>query len=433
MEKLGGVKQVKKQIIRVIRNDIVLLILGVLIGFSALLLVHLLPTGRMRENVYWSLGMIEKEFTDETLIEGYNATLTGNFTDCLMLEYAVYDAKNHSLLEQVMRMYRSETYAGEENGWWPGHSLKDYLEYVPQAREVEYSRYWHGYLVVLKPLLFLTSFNAIRLLNSAVQLLLAGCVVISFCKKDASSLAMGFLISLPFLFFVSTYASLSLSICYYIMVISLLLQLKEDSRLFQKGFYPEFFLIVGMATSYFDFLTYPLITLAFPLGVYLYFHEEAIGDAVRRLLSYSAQWSLGYIGMWGAKWVLSDLLTGSETVSDAINTLLVRTKSAEGLSKLQGFFSVIKKNIQPYNNWCYVILGGVLLLLLFKMKKRKIRPQDISAMIPYVILALYPFAWFFVAQNHSAEHWQYTCRIISCSIFAIYAGFAERAAVKVTP
>lgn len=162
-----------KKITKTMKYHIIVLLSGVALGLGALLIVHLLPCTSMKEHVYWSLEMIEKEFDDEVLIEGYRSTLTGNFTDCLMLEYAVYSSDQHSLMEQVLNMYRSES-CPEEDGWWPGYSLKDYLTGTPQPREVSYSRYWHGYLIFLKPLLFLTSFNTIRLFQAAVQLLIWG-------------------------------------------------------------------------------------------------------------------------------------------------------------------------------------------------------------------------------------------------------------------
>lgn len=416
---------VKSRILNVIKNDLLLIIAGTVAGFVALLLVHLLPLEPVREHVYGSLPMIEKEFEDEILVEGYRATLTGNFTDCLMLEHAVYKSEGHSLPEQILHMYRSES-CEQGNGWWPGYSLKDYLENVTQSREVEYARYWHGYLVILKPLLMLTSFNTIRLLNSAIQLLLAGCVVMGFCRKGASTLAMAFLLSMPFLFFVSTYASLSLSICFYVMTISVLSQIRFDSFFCKKNLYGEFFLIVGMATSYFDFLTYPLITLGFPLCVYLYLHGEAIGCALCKICKYSLQWFLGYMGLWAAKWLLTDLLTDSSTIRDAVNTLITRTDSADGYSRITGFRGVLWKNIQPYSNWCYVILAGIAITtLLLLIKKWRVKRENVKTVIPFVFLALYPIAWFFITQNHSEQHWQYTCRIFACSVFALYAGCAK--------
>lgn len=420
-------------ILHTLRNDILIIFAGTALGLSALLLVHLLPVEPMQKHVYWSLPMIEKEFEDEVLIEGYHSTLTENFTDCLMLEHAVYESKDHGLLEQALHMYRAESCESDDI-WWPGQSLRDYLEGTPQPREVEYARYWHGYLVILKPLLLLTSFNTIRLLNSAIQLLLSGCVIVGFCRKNASPLAMGFLFSLPFLFFVSTYASLSLSICFYVMTFSLLIQLRFDSYLCEKKRYGEFFLVVGMATSYFDFLTYPLITLGFPLCVYLYLHEEALRNSLQKLFDYSIRWFGGYMGHWAAKWILTDLFTGSSTIRDAAHTLITRTRSAAGYSRLTGFFSILQNNMQPFNNWCYVILTGTALsMILFRMKWQHDIWKNIPKAIPYVFLSLYPLFWFFVTQNHSEQHWQYTCRIFACSIFAAYSGCAKIGDIREKP
>lgn len=264
----------KKGLFLTLKNDFVMILIGAAAGLLALVLVHLLPVEPMKEHAFWSLEMIEKEFENADIVTGYPATLTGNFTDCLMLEHAVYKSENHSILEQVLHMYRAESYVGEEDGWQPGNSLHDYLNYIPQPREVEYARYWHGYLVILKPLLMLTSFNSIRLFNSALQLFMAGCVVIGLCKRNASALAQGFLLSLPFLYFISSFASLSHSICLYLMLALLLIQMRWDTSLQKSNRYVYFFLAAGMATSYFDFLTYPLITLVFPLCVYLYLNER---------------------------------------------------------------------------------------------------------------------------------------------------------------
>lgn len=405
-----------------------LLAVGAISGLALLMFVHLLPIQLMREHVYYSMDMIEKEFDNEVLIDGYRSTLTGNFTDCLMLEYTVYSSEEHSLLEQVLHMYRSEscpsrTDSGEE--WWPGQSLKDYVTGVPQPREVSYSRYWHGYLILLKPLLLLTSFNTIRLLQSAVQMVLTGCVVTMLCRKGAYPLVKAYLISLPFLFFVSTYASLSLSICFYIMSIAILIQLKTEDFLAGHGWYGWFFMVVGMVTVYFDLLTYPLVTLVYPLGIYLYFHGETPGKDIHSMVRNSIEWGIGYTGMWAAKWILADCLTGSSSIQDAIRTIFVRIGSAEGYSRIGGFFTVLGKNMQPFLNWCYFLIGAafvVVFLITAARNNFENIAQNLSHAAAFFFLALYPIAWLFLMQNHSEQHWQYTCRILGASVFAAISG-----------
>ena len=416
-----------KNCMSVIKKHILILLMGSILGLLALVVVHLLPTQQMRENVRWSIDMIEKEFSDEVMIDGYNATLTGNFTDCLMLEHAIYSHENHSVLEQVLHMYRSETYYDEnyEDGWWPGQSLKDYLGNVPQPREVTYGRYWHGYLVIIKPLLWLTTFNTIRLFNAALQLILAGFVAIELCKRGADSLAKAFMVSLPFMFFVSSFASLSLSICLYIMLVSVLVQLRCKEWLKAQGRYEIFFFVIGMATSYFDFLTYPLVTLAYPLCVFLYFNEDNTRKHLKSLIVCSIEWFVGYGGMWALKWTLSDLLTNSNIIKDAFFTVFIRTQSAENATRFEGFFGVVAKNVQVYLNWGYLLLFiAIALYFLVKILQKGIKGVVLKMPTEccFFLLACYPFAWYFVMQNHSEQHWQFTCRIMSITIFAGITG-----------
>ncbi len=410
-----------KKKLAIVRNNIIILVSAPIIGLLLLLLVHLLPTETMRQNVYWSMDMISAEFRNELVVDGYRSTLTGNFTDCLMLEYAVYSNNEHSVWEQILHMYRSETnnIENDPNGWEPGRSLKDYLEGVPQPCEVEYGRYWHGYLIVLKPLLMFTSFNTLRLLNAALQLIGIGFVIMGFTRKKAEPLATAFLFSLPFMFFISTFASLSLSICLYLLIFALLAQLKCDNVLYEHKIYYLFFLITGIATAYFDFLTYPLITLAFPLCVYLYFHGEDFKNRVIKSLAFCMEWSIGYLGMWSSKWILCDLFTDSSTIKDAIATILLRTQSADGTSN--GLIEVLKMNLSPFMNRSYLLLIVIAIILgvIFFFKNGiKNSLKNVKGALLYFVIALSPFLWYLATQNHSLQHWPYTCRIVSVTVFA---------------
>lgn len=69
-----------------------------------------------------------------------------------MLEHAVYNDESHSILEQILHMYRGESFYNVVARMFgiPGESLKDYLSGGNQPREVEYARYWHGYLILLE-------------------------------------------------------------------------------------------------------------------------------------------------------------------------------------------------------------------------------------------------------------------------------------------
>ena len=98
------------------------ILLGGILGTLLLWVIHLLPVDRMRVHVYQSLSMLREEFTDSLVIKGYEATLTGSFTDCLMLENTIYYNDAHSTFEQAMMMYRKDL--GEGEGGAPGTSVE---------------------------------------------------------------------------------------------------------------------------------------------------------------------------------------------------------------------------------------------------------------------------------------------------------------------
>ena len=87
-----------------------------------------------------------------------------------------------------------------------------------------------------------------------------------------------------------------------------------------------FFLLTGMATSYFDFLTYPVASLGMPLIVGLLLHrDETARTRLGRMVRGGLCWALGYAGMWAGKWALA-LLYGSEGFwSTLVGSLEVRT------------------------------------------------------------------------------------------------------------
>ena len=85
-----------KEIFSRVWKNILYLICGGVAGILLLLLVFQLPTDKMYVHVYQSLPTLEEEFTEGVVVDGFQASLTGNFTDCLMLFYSIYENPKHS-------------------------------------------------------------------------------------------------------------------------------------------------------------------------------------------------------------------------------------------------------------------------------------------------------------------------------------------------
>lgn len=412
-----------------IKRSVLILIFGPILGVLLLWGVHLLPTDPMRSHLYWAEESLWQDIENEVQVVGYPASLFGAFTDCLMLEHAIYHNPEHSAFSQAMHMYRAESFYDEKDpsAWWPGVSLLDYLNNVPATREVDYSRYWHGYLVVLKPLLLVTSLNALRLFNTAAQLMLLGLVLILLSRRANGKLAFTFVASVPFMYFFGMYFSLSLSICYYLTTFSMLLMLLLQKRLEKEGRFYLFFLVTGMATSYFDFLTYPLVVLGFPLIVYGYMYFKKNRKDFWKIAVLSGFWGVGYAFMWGSKWIIMDVVYREGIIQNALSTIFSRT-SGVAQNRILGLIKVVRSNMSPFINWGFVLFALMLVLVLFGIfyrNKKKLNLKNIGYLPVFLTIALMPVAWFFVTENHSAEHWMFTCKILSVTVFAVLAGVVK--------
>ena len=68
-----------------------ILFVGIVLGYLALVLAYLLPVSGMKQHVRESQAMLEEEGIQPVLIEGYMTTRLDNYSDGLILNSAIYD------------------------------------------------------------------------------------------------------------------------------------------------------------------------------------------------------------------------------------------------------------------------------------------------------------------------------------------------------
>lgn len=94
---------------------------------------------------------------------------------------------------------------------------------------------------------------------------------------------------------------------------------------FQKHkLWPAFFMILGMAVSFLDFLTYPVLALGIPLVMYVIVRQEA---GILKIIGLSFSWAAGYIGFWSLKWILGAFFAG-KPLSSVKEYILFRLDSS---------------------------------------------------------------------------------------------------------
>ena len=419
-------KTAKELIISKIRNIVMILAGSALLGTLLLVLVFCIPTDRIKANVQRSVDRVlvsSEQFADNAFLQ-HIIQNKESYTDSIMVQYAFEKIPGKNAYEHAMWAYHHDL---EEEIWAAEDSLRAVLDGkdVSEMHLREYSRYWHGYLLYLKPLLLLFSWEQLAWIELFVHIALLIAVAVLSVRKKFSGIVPAIVAGLLFMKPELMMVSLTMSVCLLITLAAIIFQLRKGRWLAEKGWYPEFFLCVGILTSYFDFLTYPVVTLGFPLCVYFMSAErENIIAAVKRIVGYSFCWGVGYAGMWASKWVIADVTLHTGTIRDAVWNVIGRTEAIGGRPRVNGGFYVISLNLQEYGSSIYAIMAAALIVLavasvIWALCKRLPMKTILEISIPFLMIGMIPFAWIIVVQHHCALHARFTFRILGVAALAL--------------
>lgn len=227
----------------------------VVVGFALLLAAFALPTEPMAENAIASAGVFEEEGTYPTVNFLGVDTMLDNFTDSIMLIQAAY-REDASLIDRTINVYRPFGH-----GVSPVENFASYLETGGTHESGStYGRYWHGYLVTLKPLLSAFTYGQIRTINAFWVAALALATAFLMHARKLGRYILPFVITLllidPFAISMSLFYT---SVYTVAMLTSIAFLLKRDWLCERKERLALLFVLAGCATSYLDLMTYPLL------------------------------------------------------------------------------------------------------------------------------------------------------------------------------
>lgn len=303
--------------------------------------------------------------------------------------------------------------------------LRDGRSVVDAAMHTEYARYWHGYAVLLRPLLAVLGISGMRYLNMMLLMgLLLGCyarmrsllgrrTALTF----AAGLLMGFLLIAPFCQHYMAVTSLALLGCY--------VQLRWPKAV--RARLPEFFLILGSLVCFSDLLTFPVLALGYPLlccqllGV----REDV---SARRLwvqtIGLSAAWMVGYALTWVGKGLVGTLLTGQNVLGDIFGQAMWRMT---GVPEDGKWYPMTPAGAVQINMETFFTRSNVLLLALLlvwqgvRALRMRTGAKGWLRALPVGAVALYPFVWYLAVQNHSNIHYWMTYKLLSVTAFSLCA------------
>lgn len=352
------------QIWKLLLKEIGIVAICAISGVALLAITYLIPQGRMKDNVWESSIALHNEGLGAHIWQNIEETALDVYTDGLLINISYTET------DDGIRDILLDTHV-EVDGKNPMESFYEVQALSNDNYIVKnYGRYWHGYQVILRPLLCFFTYSDIRQLNMILQLALVFAFVYVLVKSKDRIFIIPFWGMYVFLCPVSLFSSLQYSPCFYIMMLALLILYVFGEKLndTRRNY---LFLLAGILTAYFDLLTYPFITLGVPI------------------------------------------------IFDAFEALKVRSGY---FSIKHSYWDTLRLNLGTCNRKIFlpVIVCIGVAVIIFRVKKH-IGIERRLILFEGMILAVsaYPFVWYLFTKDHSCCHSYFTWRELGISIFGI--------------
>ena len=375
--------------------------------FVSMTLVYCIPTSWIQGNVEKSIEVLEGEGEYPMYFFYRHSAIIDIHTDKLMYE---------SLIQN-----------------------RDYYNPIQAAMSInQYPRYWHGYQVLLRPLTVVFQVQELRYLGMLTFHLLFFWSAWLMAKKTKPLYAMfyvltvasGYVVFLPVCFqFLTTFLVLFVSLI-------VLLRRYDKNKPLPAVKWMLYFFVVGMVENFFDFLTYPILTLGIPLVLLLWLRVRDEQADFRSnfwfMFKASLTWFFGYALTWISKWLLSAAILGVRYFWRTMSVVQYRLEGSE--EEPLDRIGTIQRNLKAWLNvqdggvisWSkialLILIVAVVLIIWRKLKDWK----TVGAYLPILFVAAYPYIWYLVMSNHSQIHYWYTYR---AQLVALFAGLVFLAAI----
>lgn len=365
--------------------------------FLSMTLVYCIPTSWIQENVTKSLAVMETEGERPMYAFYRHSAIVDNHTDMLMYESLIAN--------------------------------RDYYNPIQASVSInQYPRYWHGYQVILRPLTVIFQVQELRYLGMLLFYLLFAWSAWLIAQKTRLVHGILYVLTIASSYLVAVTTCFQYLTTFYVLFLSLIVILTgyEKKRAVPSWLMLCFF-VTGMVENFFDFLTYPIITLGIPLILLLWMRvrdEQAdFKNNFRFMFRASVSWGLGYALTWIAKWGISILVFGMKYFWRTMEVVKFRLEGSEEIPLDR--IGTIQKNLKAWLNvqdgglisWskaaALILLVAIILVIWRKLKDRK----TVLAYVPMLFVAAYPYIWYLVMSNHSQIHFWYTYRAQLVTLF----------------
>ena len=402
-------------------SKVLVFILAVLILTGLLVLTAMIPVQMIRSKSLESAEYLYKKELFGTVLEDVEGSRIDKYADAILLNIAYHYDDGHPFSSVMESAYYFTPYQ-EEN--------ENYLEAVREDKGAtkQYLRYWHGSIAVVRPLLAMLNVRQIYILNGITLIILAAAYFLMTIRKKMRipALGMGLSLILTACWFVPLSLEYTWTVELMLIFSMIAIILAEKQR---RETYFIFFMLAGIITNYFDFLTAETLTLTMPLLLILWVERAGTGERVSKetcvmALKNVAAWGIGFAGMWVMKWILASLVLGGNMMPYVSEHIEERLSGDLGLNVWQYFTGAVARNIGclfPIGYGAFGAFAGIGLLILAAYIGYVYHRKDFDRgfILLCAAVALIPYIRFLILHNHSYLHCFFTYRAQMAVIFAI--------------
>ena len=371
--------------------------------------VALIPHKSIEANCRLSIAEVYAKGTSVKVVP-LPLTQLDTFTDMVMLNLSYCSDETHPVQSGMLNYFHLDEQSE------PFESAKHLVDnkHSTFCHNESYSSYWHGHQVLLKPLLVFFSYHQIILINMLLFLFLMLLCLYLTWQRLSFTIAMLMLASWTAVAFFVAPLCFQFTTCFVIMFIATAVILALPQLTDKNVLLMITFMSIGALTSFFDFLTTPQLTLVYPLACsLLLMPSSSTHTPYVKLFLGCISWAVGYALLWVSKSLVAWGLTGQDTLTDFVNSLIVR--SSAGLGQIEADTAEL-----AYRGSVVIAVITltilVIVLTLWMLDRRKKTPAVHQCLL---LSAMIVPLWYMLTLQHSTIHYWFTWRASAASIFCL--------------
>lgn len=391
-------------------------------------LCALIPRDAIADNVKKCADYYSNRYMFQQMTKDEDSTVVHNYADLVWLNIAWFQNSDAPFTSAIDARF----YEGE--GIYKSESLIEAV-YDEASADQSYSRYWHGALVFIKPLLTMLDISGIRCMNAAVCVCLALGLSAMLLRRRRFALFVGYWTALILCFAYIVPICMEYMPCFVIMHIAGMVCIARGEN-WDNNKIQTFFAIVGAVTCFFDFLTNEILTLFVPLIFLICVRDKKISTEKYRTIAEGirsgASWLFGYAFTWLSKWLLCLFTLGKEAFGKAISDGAYRMAGTVPSIEQNQIAGAIVKNLNrlfPFNLlqseaevWLAAFAAVFVLFCVFFLYRKEKMPRGVWALL---LIACAPYVRYAALNNHSCLHPFFTFRTQMITVIALFAAFEK--------